>query len=164
MVDSAFLSRIPIFGALGVEELGLVSGLLEERAYDPGAVIVREGASGRELYVIVDGRADILKRSPDGSETKIAELGPGACFGEMALVGIMTRSATAVARSRLVALVLPYAGIAKLSETHLPTFTLLVMNLARELCRRLRDADAMLAEFGLPATLPQPAPGSGRGH
>jgi CRP-like cAMP-binding protein len=163
-MDAAFLRRTPIFGALGDEELGLVSQWLEERTYAPGTPIVQEGTSGHELYVIVSGHAEILKRSADGGETKIAELGPGACFGEMALVGIMTRSATARARSPLTALVLPYAGIAKLSELHLPTFTLLVMNLARELSRRLRDADAILAEFGLPGSLPTQAPGTARGH
>jgi len=164
VVDTAFLSRIAIFGGLTEEELTLVSRLLEERLYEPGAIIVDEGTSGRELYVIAGGRADVLKRTADGGETKIAELGAGACFGEMALVGIMPRTATVRARSPLPALVLSYAGIAKLSQAHLPTFTLLVMNLARDVCRRLREADAVLAEFGLPAEVLHGTPGGGRGH
>ena len=111
--------------------------------------MVEEGAPGRELYVIHEGHGDVLKRAPDGHEVKIAELGPGACFGEMALVGIMRRSATVRARSVLRALVLPYAKVARLADERPQTFTMLVMNLARELCRRLQHADAVLGEFGL---------------
>ena len=74
MVDGAFLCRIPIFGGLSDDDLALVARVLEERVYEPGAVIVQEGAPGRELYVIADGRADVLKRAADGGETKIAEL------------------------------------------------------------------------------------------
>ena len=163
MIDPVFLARISIFGGLTDEQLSLVWELLEERVYAPGAIVVQEGAPGRELYVVLDGHADVVKRTPDG-ETRIAGLGPGACFGEMALVGIMPRSATVRTRSPLRALTLSYARIAKLSEAHLPTFTMLVMNLARDVCRRLREADAVLAEFGLPGEIPRHVPGGGRGH
>src|SRR5439155_5272745 len=122
---------------------------LEERSYGAGATVVEEGTPGRELYVIDAGSADVLKCAPDGREVKIAELGAGACFGEMALVGIMRRSATVRARSPLRALVLPYAQVGRLADQHPQTFTMLVMNLARELCRRLQHADAILGQFGL---------------
>jgi len=148
-VDPAQLNRLAIFGGLSEEERALVGALLEERLYEPGATVVEEGAPGRELYVIHEGHGDVLKRAPDGHEVKIAELGPGACFGEMALVGIMRRSATVRARSALRALVLPYAKVGRLADEHPRTFTMLVMNLARELCRRLQHADAVLGEFGL---------------
>ena len=149
MLDDALLRRVAIFGGLTGDQLALVFALLDEREYAPGATVVEEGTSGRELFVIVDGAADILKRAGDGREARIAELGAGACFGEMALVGIMRRSATVRARSPLRVLVLPYAKIAKLAEEHPPTFTLLLMNVAREVCRRLQEADALLGEFGL---------------
>jgi CRP-like cAMP-binding protein len=163
MVDKAFLARTSIFGGLGEEELAFISNLLEERVYARGDIVAREGSPGRELYLIVEGRADVVKPSAAG-ETRIAELGPGACFGEMALVGIMPRSATVRAASPLRVLTLSYSTIAQLSKINLPTFTMLVMNLARDVCRRLREADAVLAEFGLPGGLPRHAPGGGRGH
>jgi CRP-like cAMP-binding protein len=145
------LNQIPIFGGLTGSECALIRELLEERAYEPGTVVIEEGTSGKELYVIDEGQADVLKRAPDGHEVTIRELGPGACFGEMALVGIMRRSATVRARTALRALRLSYASVGRLAEEHPRTFTMLVMNLARELCRRLQVTDAMLAEFGLSA-------------
>jgi CRP-like cAMP-binding protein len=149
MVDTALLKRISVFGGLSEGERALMLGLLEERSYDAGATVVTEGTPGHDLFVITAGEAEVRKRAADGHETAIAELGPGACFGEMALVGIMPRSATVRARTPLRALVLPYAKIARLSKDHLQTFTVLVMNLAREVCRRLQAADAVLGEFGL---------------
>jgi CRP-like cAMP-binding protein len=164
MVDTRFLANVAIFGGLPEPDLLNVSQLLEERVYEPGALVVTEGVPGRELYVVLEGQAEVLKRAPDGGQTMLAELGAGACFGEMALVGIMPRSASVRARSGLRTLVLPYAAIARLSQAHLSTFTLLLMNLARDVCRRLREADAVLAEFGLPGAVPFRGPTGGRGH
>src|SRR5438093_8801182 len=154
MLDPAQLNRLAIFGGLSEVDCALIGALLEERTYEPGALVAEEGAPGRELYVIEEGHGDVLKRAPDGHEVKIAELGPGACFGEMALVGIMRRSATVRARSVLRALVLPYANVATLADKHQQTFVILLMNLARDLCRRLQHADAVLGEFGLPGVPP----------
>ena len=66
MLDGAPLSKIALFGGLSEAELALVRGLLDERAYEPGATIVEEGTSGRELYVIEEGQAEVLKRAPGG--------------------------------------------------------------------------------------------------
>jgi CRP-like cAMP-binding protein len=158
MIDAALLKKISVFGGLAEAERALVLGLLEERDYEAGATVVAEGSPGSELFVIASGEAEVLKRTADGREARIAELGPGACFGEMALVGIMPRSATVRAKAPLHALVLPFAKITRLSKDHLQTFTVLVMNLAREVCRRLRVADAVLGDFGL--AVPRPPPGS----
>ncbi len=149
MVDATLLPKVALLGGLSGEQLALVTELLDARLYEPGGTVVEEGTSGRELFVIEEGTAEIVKRAPDGRETKIAQLDAGACFGEMALVGIMRRSATVRARSALRVLVLPYAKIARLAAEHPPTFAILLMNLARELCRRLQQADALLGEFGL---------------
>jgi CRP-like cAMP-binding protein len=74
----------------------------------------------------------------------------------MALVGITRRTATVHALSPLRVLVLPWARIAELSRTRIETFAMLVMNLARDLCRRLPAADALLAEFGVSASRREP--------
>src|SRR5437764_13349028 len=107
MLEDALLRRVAIFGGLTRDQLALVFHVLDERDYAPGATVVEEGTSGRELFVIVEGAAEILKGAADGREAKIAELGTGACFGEMALVGIMSRAATVRARPELLVSVLP---------------------------------------------------------
>jgi CRP/FNR family transcriptional regulator, cyclic AMP receptor protein len=164
MVDAALLPHVSILGGLAAEEQERIWALLEERTYEPGAVVVEEGTPGRELFIVAQGTAEVTKRAPDGSSVRLAQLVRGACFGEMALVGITRRTATVHALSPLRVLVLPWARIAELSRTRLETFAMLVMNLARDLCRRLQAADALLAEFGVSASRREPfAPTGGRG-
>lgn len=141
---SVALAEVPIFGGLSAAELELVGGMLEQRRFEAGAVVVEEGSPGRELFVIARGEAEVLKGA-----TTLATLDPPACFGEMALIGIVPRSATVRARTELTAMVLPYQRIAALSESHPRTFTMIVMNLAREVCRRLQQTNAVLAEFDI---------------
>ncbi|HVY62837.1 MAG TPA: cyclic nucleotide-binding domain-containing protein [Planctomycetota bacterium] len=147
--DLDALRRISLFGALSLDEVGLVRGLMEERSFEPGALLVREGTPGRELYVLESGHCEVLKHNSDDRDVKIAELAAGAVFGEMALIGILPRSATVRALSPVKALVLPYQKVTALSKEHLQTFTILVMNLARDICRRLYQADALLGEFNI---------------
>ena len=58
MLDGALLRQVAVFGGLTEDQLALVFHLLDERDYAPGATVVEEGTSGRELFVIVEGRAD----------------------------------------------------------------------------------------------------------
>ena len=61
-----------------------------------GDVIFEEGSSGRELFVVLEGRVDIAKMN-GASKTVIVTLGKGEFFGEMAVIDGSSRSATAVA-------------------------------------------------------------------
>lgn len=67
---------------------------LVEEEFDPGEVIFRQGDLGRDVYVIRSGTVEVLVKGPDGSEGVLRRLGPGECFGEMALLGKAPRSAT----------------------------------------------------------------------
>ncbi len=67
---------------------------LVEEEFDPGEVIFRQGDRGREVYAIRSGTVEVLLSRPDGSQEVIKRLGPGECFGEMALLGKAPRSAT----------------------------------------------------------------------
>src|SRR6202020_2431295 len=64
--------------------------------YDVGDVIFEEGSSGRELFVVLDGKIEIAKISGD-VKTVIVSLGKGEFFGEMAVIDGSSRSATAIA-------------------------------------------------------------------
>ena len=64
--------------------------------YDVADVIFEEGSTGRELYVVLDGKIDIVKDS-GGTRTTIVTLGKGEFFGEMAVIDGSSRSATAIA-------------------------------------------------------------------
>jgi len=72
--------------------------------FDAGQDIVREGDVGTSLFLIQEGTVDVVKRGPDGAEVRVATLGPGQQFGEVAVFQRVRRTATvrAVTRVRLV--------------------------------------------------------------
>jgi hypothetical protein len=63
------------------------------RVYPPGEEIFREGEEANCMYVVQSGRIEVVKQTEDG-DVRLAELGEGEVFGEMALFGTNTRSAT----------------------------------------------------------------------
>jgi NADH dehydrogenase len=62
--------------------------------FEPGQVVFREGDRGDQLYVVTEGEVDVLRTIPGRGEQPVRRLGPGDCFGEIALVSDGARSAT----------------------------------------------------------------------
>lgn len=91
----ASLRAIPLFEALSDKELAEIDRLVDEIEVPAGETLIREGSSGaHESFVVVSGEADVLI----GGKV-VAALGPGAFFGEMALIDHRPRSATIIAKT-----------------------------------------------------------------
>lgn len=69
---------------------------LDRRVFYAGAEIIKQGTAGTEMFVIEKGRVEIWKGSAD-QKTVLGEIGPGAVFGEMALIDERPRMANATA-------------------------------------------------------------------
>jgi NADH dehydrogenase len=67
--------------------------------FEPGQVIFREGDHGEWLYVVVDGEVEVSRDLPGRGEAVLRTLGPGECFGEIALLGDHLRTATTRSRT-----------------------------------------------------------------
>lgn len=107
-----------------------------------GDLIFQKGDLGREMYVLLKGRIEIIDEGSDGDRT-LAVLGPGETFGEMALFEHKERSAKAVAMDECVLLVLDEDKIQKLLSKSVAIR--LLFNLSKMLSRRLRDTNLLLA-------------------
>jgi NADH dehydrogenase len=92
---------------------GRSQGLTKEH-FEPGQDVFRQGDLGDRLYIILSGEADVL-RHDGGAEAVLARLGPGQCFGEMALVNQATRNATVRCSAPMDALSLPKKDFAALA-------------------------------------------------
>jgi CRP-like cAMP-binding protein len=114
-----------------------------------GAQLVGEGELAKHLYIVCEGGLEILKRGSHGSSVRLAVLGPGDCVGEMPLIDIQPRSATVRAVGPSVLFRLDHLEIARLRQDSGEVYTLLVLNIAREISRRLRRADQVLADRGI---------------
>ena len=86
------LANVKMFSSLNKKELRQVARVADVVTVDDGVTIVKEGTSGHEFYLILDGRAAVRR-----GNRKMAELGPGQYFGELALLDRGPRSATVVA-------------------------------------------------------------------
>ncbi|MCC6558620.1 MAG: cyclic nucleotide-binding domain-containing protein [Polyangiaceae bacterium] len=141
------LREIGLFGGLSDETLHLLSESLEQIELQPGSPAFREGESGRDMFVLLDGEMEVLKHSKRNLEARVAILGPGDWFGEMSILDVMPRSATlrALAPSRL--LRITAQDLDALYRRDLKAYSLVVLNIAREISRRLRVADGLLAEL-----------------
>jgi CRP-like cAMP-binding protein len=86
----ALLKGVPLFAELNERELEQVSGLCNEVDLPAGRALTREGDIGHEFFVIIDGRVRV-----DRAGRTMATLGPGDFLGEIALVDLGPRTATA---------------------------------------------------------------------
>jgi CRP/FNR family cyclic AMP-dependent transcriptional regulator len=90
------LGACPFFAGLSRGELIELAKATEDMEVEAGKVLTREGESGREFFVIIDGEVSVTK---DGKE--IRTLGPGEFFGEIALIEDTPRTATVTASAPL---------------------------------------------------------------
>jgi CRP/FNR family cyclic AMP-dependent transcriptional regulator len=145
-VSATDLREIGLFGGLSDDVLAMFAAALPVERFAPGHVVFREGDAAHSLFVLIEGEVEVLKKSRGASEHRVAILGPADCFGEMSLIDVQPRSATvrAIAPSRV--LRIDSDVIDRLYRQDLKSYALLTLNIARDLSRRLRVADAILAE------------------
>ena len=96
------LRGVSLFSACSKRELSLIASLVDQIEVPKGKVLTREGESGHEFFVIVEGQARVTV----GQRGMVSPLGPGASFGEMSLLDHGPRAATVEAESDMQLLVL----------------------------------------------------------
>lgn len=140
MEKLAVLSTSPLFEMLSNQELEFVAELSRPRRYSAGQVVFEEGELGDSLYVIVNGEVEVLRR--DGERHRVlAVLSPPEFFGEMSLIDKEYRSATVRARTDAELLHLTAENLTTFRKQHRDGFTFVVINIARVLSSRLRQAN-----------------------
>jgi CRP-like cAMP-binding protein len=100
-MDARRLQDVALFSSLSKKDRERLSQWVEEIDVPAGEVLAREGTFAHEFFVIEDGSAIVTQ----GGE-RIAELGPGDFFGEIGLLETERRTATVVAETPLVAVVM----------------------------------------------------------
>jgi CRP-like cAMP-binding protein len=95
------IRKVPLFARCSRAELKEIALLADEIDLHEGKEMTREGAPGREFFVLLEGTADVKK-----NRRRVNRLGPGDFFGEIALVSHEPRTATVIATSPVRALVI----------------------------------------------------------
>lgn len=100
--NTELLATVPLFAKLNAKTLDRLDRILVERKFEPGAAIVTEGDAAAGFFLIKDGAVDVTR----GEGVKLAQLGRGQYFGDMALLDGHPRSATVTATSTTTCLVM----------------------------------------------------------
>jgi CRP-like cAMP-binding protein len=122
------LASVPLLAGLEARVRRRLADVGKRRTYGPDEVLVREGSTGTALYVVLSGRARVVR-----GEEQLAQLRPGDFFGELALIEEHPRSATVIAEETTECLLFPAWEFSALLEEH-PEIAVPIM---RELIRRL---------------------------
>lgn len=139
------LSGSPLFEMLSNQELEYVAELARPRRFAPGQVIFEEGELGDSVFVLAVGEVEVARRDASGEVKVIATLGPSQFFGEMSLIDKEYRSATVRARGECEVLQLTAENLTTFRKQHRDGFTFVIINIARMLSGRLREANTRLA-------------------
>jgi len=141
------LRTVGLFGAVSDEVLEFLAAKLVVLLPGSGDAVFHEGDAARDMFVVISGEMEVLKRSQSGVDARVAMLGPGDWFGEMSILDVQPRSATVrvLAPARL--LRIGAADLDGLYRHDTKAYAIIVLNIARELSRRLRVADGLLADF-----------------
>ena len=132
------LKNVVLFKDLSMRELAMVNNLMHERSYIADEVIFDEGEEGQGLFLVLSGRVKITL--PADVDNVLIELGPGAFFGEVALLdqSVRTAQARAIEDTHIVALF--RAEFFSLLKTNSAIASSISFQLARVLAARLRQA------------------------
>jgi CRP/FNR family cyclic AMP-dependent transcriptional regulator len=95
------LREVPLFEALSNKQLGQISALMTRIERPAGTVLIEEGNTGQEFFIVLDGMVEVRH-----GDRVIATRGPGEYFGEIALLDKRPRTATVVAKESVVVEVL----------------------------------------------------------
>jgi CRP/FNR family cyclic AMP-dependent transcriptional regulator len=147
----AILNRISIFAGLNDAQLYTIFHELEEVSYAKGEFVFERGTEPSHIYIIVKGTVKLIV-SEDDTLLELTEFSPGDCFGETAVIGIVPHEASAMAVGKVDLLVLSRKALLSFLKTDLAIFSLLILNIAREACRRLSKTDQILLHYVMQET------------
>jgi CRP/FNR family transcriptional regulator, cyclic AMP receptor protein len=135
------LRRVPLFSELSTGELDRVAQVGIPRSFPRETRIFHEGDPGDACYIVREGSARVTREHPDGRAITLATLGPGAIFGELAMLDGERRSASVEATENTELVALPASDVRKLIREHPEMAEKLVVALTR----RLREANERIS-------------------
>jgi CRP/FNR family cyclic AMP-dependent transcriptional regulator len=140
-----FLRTIPIFAGINEAALSELANEVEEVAVQKNEVVVREGEPGNRMFIIHSGRVEVLKFLDQPQEMVLAVFGPRDFLGEMSMIECVTRSASLRAIEETFLFSLKGTDLYRLYRHQPDQYAIVILNIARDLSRRLRSIDEKFA-------------------
>lgn len=137
--------KIPIFAGLSPEALQFLTGKAKPVTIAADEFVVREGETGNRMFIIRSGAVKVWKGKADQSQVEIARLEAGDFFGEMCILETLPRAASIQAAQESSLCALSSIAFYDLYRAMPEQYSILVLNIARDLSRRVRRLDQIYA-------------------
>lgn len=141
------LNKISIFGGLNSRQLAFIFNLLKKVHYAPGEFIFKKGDNPSHIYIVESGEVELALEVEEGHFLAKAIFTVGQCFGETSVIGIQPHTAHAISKMECDLIVLSRKALMSIFNEDKELFSLLILNIAREACRRLSEADEGLLHY-----------------
>lgn len=142
----SILNDISLLGGLSAEQVKFIAEHLLYTEYRKNDLIFHQGDTASEIYIIQSGAVKIVV-DIDKEPLELVEYGVGQCFGEASAIGILPHSASAIAVIDTSLLILTNAALYEISKKDSVLFGRLIMNIAREVCRRLHNSNETILHY-----------------
>ena len=124
------------------EQIENIIPLMVREEFNPNDMIITEGKSNDKVYFIIRGQVSVTKK-----EIALSRFSEGEAFGEMEVLDVMPAVASIKAMTPVTVMTISNKALRAIYNIDVKTFSLIVMNLARDLSRRLRKMDEKLASL-----------------
>lgn len=138
-------SSVPIFAGLNNSALEFLFSRAKRSIAPAGAVVFREGETGNRFFLIEEGSVRVRKNSGAPEAAELAVLRQGEFFGEMCILETLPRCATVETISETTLVGLSSMAFYELYQNMPDQYGILILNIARDLSRRLRRLDEVFA-------------------
>ena len=141
MIEPDRLQRYSLFGGLLPEQIGQILPHVSDESYKSGEEIITEGTPNDKIRFIMEGKVSVIKQG-----VILTEFKEGDTFGEMEVLDVMPSAATITALTDTRAISISNRALREIYKADIHSFSLILMNLARDLSRRLRRMDDKITE------------------
>ncbi len=148
----ALLQNMPIFGGIREDILFIILDVAPIVTVPKGKFFFRQQDAASAMFVLERGKVAILKTWKN-QEYLLHHMATGDCFGEMAVIDLLPRSASVLATEDSAAIEISSATLGKVYEKDLEQLTLIYMNMGREISRRLRETDERMFQAKIEAVV-----------
>ena len=115
--------------------------------YKPGEMIITEGEQGNQIFILLEGIAEIQKATYNGPKFNVEKLKPGEVFGLLMILDEKPYGIDIVARTRCAVLEIKHTAIMDLFDKNPRIFGIIMLNICRLLGKRLRNAHQRMSQF-----------------
>jgi CRP-like cAMP-binding protein len=136
MVRPETLQKYSLFGGLLEEQIESIMPLMGQEKYGPNETIITEGKPNDKIHFIIEGHVAVTKK-----DVLLSRFGEGEAFGEMEVLDAMPAIASIKSLSPVTLMTVSNKNLRDIYKIDVKIFSLIIMNLARDLCRRLRKMD-----------------------